>query len=514
MTQEKQIQQLEKNLEDRKWRINNLYWIKDKNGKRVKFKMNWVQRYLFDNLWYLNIILKARQLGISTFICILFLDDVLFNSKDAGIIAHTLQDAQRLFDTKVLYAWNNLNPFLQKQFQVDAKNTRMLKFTRNGKSSSIYIGVSSRSGTVQRLHISELSTIDQKYPDKAKEVRTGALNTVQKDQMVIIESTAKGRQGIFADMAQESLKLQREGVDLTSMDYKFFFFPWFFDPSYKIDDPVIIPREVNDLLDEVEKTTGIKLTRAQRAWYYKKRLNQRDQMKSEYPSTPEEAFAASIEGSYYGKQMDLLRERHKITTVEYDPSLLADTWWDIGIGDTMCIVFTQTYGMQIRIMDYYENSGEGMAHYAKVLNEKNYAYGTHNAPHDIEVREIGTGKSRLETSRELGIQFNVVEKLSIADGVEAVRNTLPFCWFDKEKTDTLVKALEEYRKEWDDDLGCWKDKPLHNWASHPADAFRMLGVGHQRVHPLGAEIVDPEIQEMEDLKRIEELNKNINPFAL
>lgn len=474
--------------------------------------MNRVQKQLLDNLWYLNIVLKARQLGISTLVAITFLDDVLFNGVDAGIIAHTLPDAQRIFDSKVKFAWDNFPESLKVTYEVNTENTRMLQFKQPNMTSSIYVGASLRSGTVQRLHISELGTTDQKFPEKAEEIRTGALNTVHAGQIVIIESTAKGRQGIFADLCFQAIKNKKEGLDLSQLDYRLHFFPWYEDSEYSISTPTVIPREMNEYMNGVEKQTGVKISKEQRAWYYKKKQTQKDQMYSEYPSTPEEAFLATIEGSYYGKQMDLLRERGKIGTVPYDPTLLVDTWWDLGMGDSMSITFTQTYGMEVRVIDYYENSGEGLAHYNKVLREKPYAYGTHNAPFDIAVRELGTGKSRLETAREMGLNFTVTEKLAVEDGIEAVRNLLHFCYFNKSTTEKLVMALDEYRKEWDDNLGDWKNKPLHNWASHAADSFRTLAVGHRKVHPLGAEVVDPEIIEMQNEKENEK--KQFNPFAM
>jgi len=145
----------------------------------------------------------------------------------------------------------------------------------------------------------------------------------------------------------------------------------------------------------------------------------------------------------------------------------------------MTIIFTQTHGLEIRIIDYYENSGEGVAHYIQVLTDRGYLYKTHNAPHDIEVRELTTGVTRKETAEKMGITFNVIDKLSIEDGIEAVRNLLPRCFFDEGNTTELLKALGEYRKEWDDKLGTFKNKPLHNWASHGSDAFRLLGVGYK-----------------------------------
>ena len=144
--------ELKNNLQDRKWRLNNLYFIKNDQGNRVQFKMNWAQQFLFDNLWYLNIILKARQLGITTFFCLLYLDDVIFSGYDAGLIAHTREAAEKIFDTKIRYAWDNLPESIRREYQVNSDSARELQFKLGNTISSIYVGTSLRSGTVQRLH--------------------------------------------------------------------------------------------------------------------------------------------------------------------------------------------------------------------------------------------------------------------------------------------------------------------------------------------------------------------------
>lgn len=468
---------IKEHLADRKWRINNLYWIKNDQGEHVRFVMNETQEYLFDNLWYFNIILKARQHGITTLVCILDLDDTIFGMKDSATIAHTMNDAQKIFDSKTRYAWNNLPTWLKNEFQLDQDNARTLKFKRKNDEASIYIGTSLRSGTLQNLHITELATIDQREPDKAQEIKTGALNTVHQGQTIIIESTSKGSYGVFHDICRQAIEFQKEGKELSPMDWKFFFFPWYIKKEYCVDTPTILTKETKEYFKKLEVETGKEFTDGQMAWYQKKKELMKDQMMAEFPSTPDEAFQANVEGAYYGKQMDFLREKGHILRIPYDPKLRVDTWWDIGVGDATSIVFTQSTGFEIRVIDYYESSGEGMAHYAKVLKEKGYLYNSHNAPHDIEVQEFGSGNTRRSTAEKMGISFNVVEKLGVEDGIEAVRNTLPKCYFDEENCNRLIKALSEYRKEFDEKLGTFKQRPLHNWASNPCDAMRMMAVG-------------------------------------
>jgi len=191
------------------------------------------------------------------------------------------------------------------------------------------------------------------------------------------------------------------------------------------------------------------------------------------------SFQAAITGSYYGTIIESLDSNKRITEVSYDEDLDVETWWDLGMNDQTCIWFVQRFKNEIRLIDYYESSGEGLDHYAKIINNRGYEYSKHIAPHDIKVRELGNyGKSRLDSAAELGINFEVAPKLSIEDGIEAVRKALPNCWFDKNKCQKAIEYLKAYQKRWDDKNQCFKNKPMHNFASHCADAFRTGIVGY------------------------------------
>jgi len=191
------------------------------------------------------------------------------------------------------------------------------------------------------------------------------------------------------------------------------------------------------------------------------------------------SFQAAITGSYYGTIIESLDSNKRITEVPYDEDLDVETWWDLGMNDQTCIWFVQRFKNEIRLIDYYESSGEGLDHYAKIINNRGYEYSKHIAPHDIKVRELGNyGKSRLDSAAELGINFEVAPKLSIEDGIEAVRKALPNCWFDKNKCQKAIEYLKAYQKRWDEKNQCFKNKPMHNFASHCADAFRTGIVGY------------------------------------
>jgi hypothetical protein len=203
-----------------------------------------------------------------------------------------------------------------------------------------------------------------------------------------------------------------------------------------------------------------------------RKIMDEDEFNQEY----ECSWTASIKGAYYGKQLAEAQENDRIGKVPYDPRLPVHTAWDLGVGDSTAIWFYQVLGQEIRIMDFHEDSGEGLPYYAKILDQKGYKYGDHWAPHDIQVRELGSGKSRIETAKLLGITFRIVPNLSIDDGINAVRNTIPRCWFDAKACELGLQALRNYRKEYDDRRQEYKPRPLHDWSSHAADAFRYLAV--------------------------------------
>lgn len=190
-------------------------------------------------------------------------------------------------------------------------------------------------------------------------------------------------------------------------------------------------------------------------------------------------FTANSQGFYYLKYMEEAEQAGRICHVPYDPGIKVDTWWDIGVSDSTAIWFTQIVGRSVHVIDFYQSNSVGVDHYAKHLQSLPYVYGTHHFPHDMENTEFGTGRSRLETAEGLfgSANLDVVQKVSIADGINAVRLILPKIWFDSEKCSIGIKALQNYHREWNDKLQEFKNTPVHDWSSHPADAFRYFAVG-------------------------------------
>lgn len=475
------VEEIKKHLGDRLWRLNNLYFIKDEKGNKVLFRLNLVQQELHDNLWFFNIVPKARQLGITTFFAILYLDQVLFSeNKTAGIIAHRQEDMKKIFKHKIRFAWDNLHPWLkQKIGEPNTDSAYELSFP-NG--SSIFVSMTTRSGTVQFLHVTEFGYICQKFPEKAEEIVTGAINSVHIGQMVSIESTAAGKEGYFYNFCMDAEKMRKEGRALTPLDFKIFFFPWWIDPRYTLDADFTMEKELQDYFAMIKQQHGIDLDDGQKRWYAKKRKNMHEKIFQEYPSTLEEAFSVSVEGSYYAKEMNKVYLERRIQRIPHDSNLEVETWWDLGMNDFNVILFTQTKGAQIRFIDMYFNHGEGLAHYYDVLKEKReqlgYRYGYQNFPHDIEVKDLSTGISRKQTLWNLGMRnIRVAPKVGKKqEGIDAVRKVFSKFFFDEERCEKLHTALFNYRKEFDDKLGAFKDNPRHDENSHFADAVQTLAL--------------------------------------
>ena len=195
------------------------------------------------------------------------------------------------------------------------------------------------------------------------------------------------------------------------------------------------------------------------------------------------SFTSPVIGSYYGAAIRKAEEENRITSVPHNSGVSVSTFWDLGIDDSTTIWFLQTVGQELHLIDYYENSGEGLPHYAQVVHGKGYTYQNHYAPHDIEVRELGSGKSRMEIARSLGINFKLCPNLPIDDGIEAARTIFSRCWFDQTKCDRGIQALKNYKKDWDEKNKTFRNNPKHDWSSHGADAFRYLAIGYKERRP-------------------------------
>lgn len=299
MTEAQQRLYIMTRLSDPWWRLNNLYKVENEKGELVTFRMRPAQRDLFRNMHKRNEILKARQLGFSTAIDIYLLDQALWNKNiKCGINAQDLKAAGEIFRTKIEVPYMNLPQWIRDHVQLTSfRSSTQGGYMLFNNGSSIQVAVSFRSGTLQRLHVSEHGKICARNPQKAKEVRTGTFNAASStDAIVFIESTAEGVGGDFYDMCMAAIELERSGATLSDMDYKFHFFPWFRDPKYAMTLPptgLHLSKFSEEYFAAVEKVAGVKLTDEQKYWYVTTEKTQKGEMKQEFPSTPMEAFLTS-----------------------------------------------------------------------------------------------------------------------------------------------------------------------------------------------------------------------------
>jgi len=474
-------------------RLSTLYKIvvkgddEDDDGLVMTFKPNRAQRRLITRMWHRNLILKARQLGFTTLVCMLWLDTALWSKEPirCGIIAQDREAAEAIFRGKVRFAYEQLPDFMRAWFPLAKSTANELEFGHNG--SSIRVATSMRSGTIHRLHISEFGKICAKYPDKAKEVVTGSIPAVPKSGICVIESTAEGQDGYFYEMTMRAQALSQQATTLTAKDWRFHFYAWWMAQEYSIDPEGVVFSEADlTYFIQVEAKISRPLSEGQRAWYVMTRRNdfadEAPLMWQEYPSYPEEAFQISTEGCYYATQLATARKQGRVRPHLPVESAPVNTFWDIGRGDMTCIWLHQRIGPENRFIGYYEASGEDFIHYTTYLQGLGLPFGRHYLPHEAEHKRMGetpdTNRSLKEMLENLmpGQRFEVVPRVTnLTAGIQATRSMFASCWFDESKCAQGLKRLGNYRKKWDKTRGCWSDQHEHDDNSHGSDAFRQFG---------------------------------------
>jgi hypothetical protein len=483
-------------LADPMWRIcsGQLYWImlKDPSGDESKssvgrFHPNEAQVRFIKRLHYRNLILKARQLGFTTLVCILWLDHALFNADQrCVVVAQDEPHALEFFRDKVVFAYDRLPPALREAIPVKTRRADELLFANN---SSIKVSTSARGGTPHRLHVSEFGKIGAKYPDKAAEIVTGSLPAVPMNGIAVIESTAEGQEGEFYNMADRAMKLAQAGAILTPKDYRFHFFPWWRDAKYRIHSYVPMTETDRQYFAEVESKTGAVLDQAQRNWYVATRdadFSGDDQkMWQEYPSYPEEAFKVSTEGVYYAVQLAAMRKGGRLTRVPHTPGVKVNTFWDIGNSDGTAIWLHQRIGFENRFIGFLEGWGESYSYFVKLLQDTKYVWGTHYLPHDAAHVRQGqhANKSPKQMLEELDIggDWEIVPVVDeVIHGIQATRDVFASCWFDAEACAKGIAHLDNYKKKFNRATGKWQISTPQKVDGHSeaADALRQFGQGY------------------------------------
>lgn len=479
-----------RNLSSPAWRLSNLYKIitKGDDGQDavITFKPNDSQKRFLRRYWTRNIILKCRQRGFTTLICLLWLDHALFvGNQRCGVIAQDREAAEVIFRDKVKFAYDNLPDSLREAMPLARDSASELLFAHN--NSSVRVATSMRSGTIHRLLVSEFGKICAKSPDKAKEVTTGSLPAVPSDGIVVIESTAEGQDGDFYRMTVQAEADMQAGKKLSKKDYRFHFFPWWEAAEYRLPTgTVIVSEKDGKYFDEVEGKEGITIDAEQRAWYVATRksdfADDEEKMWQEYPSTSLEAFQRSNEGAYYTVQLGAARKQGRITTVPHQDGIPVNTFWDIGNSDGTAIWLHQRVGLRNHWIKFIEGWGEPYAHYVAELQKTGYVWGTHYLPHDADHVRQGqvTNLSPKAMLENLGLRnIEIVPQVpNVQDGIQATRNAFADCWFDEIGCKEGLIHLQQYRKRWNATAGCWSSEPLHDIHSEGADAFRQYGQGY------------------------------------
>lgn len=471
-------------MSDPQWRIRNLYTIKNKKKRLVPFRPNEAQEEMLREMWYRNCIPKARQRGFSTLIQLMGLDTALFlPGSDVGVIAQDLPTAQEIFESKIKLAYDNLPPIIQEMVPVVSKTTTSIKFA-NG--SGVRIGTSMRGGTPNFVHVSEFGKISAKYPDKAREVLTGTLPAVPIDGVVFIESTAEGRDGAFYEMAKEAKISHDAGRKLTPLDFKLHFASWWDADEYEIDpDGVILTDKDAEYFDQVEAKIGRTLGPRKRAWYVttRRQLFAGDQqmMFQEYPSTFDEAFSISMEGTYYAQQLTQARKdgriKHSLPVMNGVPCF---TFWDIGNSDGTAIWVLQRLEHEWRCIRFKEGWGEPYSFFVKWLQGLGLVWDTMFLPHDADhVRQGQTSnKSPKQMLEELmpGVRFEIVPRIEdINWGIQQTRDVFPMLLFDETECEPGIIHVENYRRKWNERQACWSSEPDKTGGhSEAADSLRMF----------------------------------------
>lgn len=467
--------------------MSHLYQIRNKEGKLIRFKRNRAQTHYAQNKWFRNLILKSRQLGFTTDEAIDSLDDVLFTpNMDALLIAHNLEAGESIFSKKIVFAWEKFPEELRQLYGVDTKTSKTLKFDFGRKGfSSIAVDTSGRSGTYQRVHVTELAEIAKKYPKKVPDIIEGTIPAIPTNGRVDIESTSQGASGEFYEMFMEAWE---RGQPTIAQQYKAHFYNWTWDDEEmaKIESP--IPFSEMQQADKFEEyARRHNLSPVEITYYYQKwlSLNKKwNALKREYPTTPQEAFEAVSEGTFYGETIGLMEQNGQIGVVPWDRALKVHTVWDLGVGKNMVVGFYQrdTVTNTVRKIDYEEGEGsDGLPEMIAKVLKKPYIFGRHFGPHDLEATDIGTGKTRMETAKKLGFKFTLVPDQSIEDGINAVDIWLDRLYVDREKCKKWIRAMKGYGREWDEKRGMYKDEPLHDWASHGADEARYAALSEKKM---------------------------------
>ena len=466
-----------------KWRLNNLYRIIDRNANSIPFRLNHVQEDVLDNIHNRNLILKARQLGMSTFAVLMLLDETLFSQNlSSGIVSYSLEHAQHIFKKIIGHALDTLPSEIKSLAGVVQRSAREISFN-NG--SSLRVDTTLRGGSYPLVLVSEFGKTCARNPQKAEEVITGTLQAVPRDGRVIIESTGEGNEGFFAEMVMDAHR--RGNQDISALEYHLFFYPWMDEASYVLDEKVKYDIYLNDYFDKIEIETNRKITQPQRNWYAVQEKILGDKIKQEFPSTVSEAFLSSSDAFYFAEAISNAYSTNRcLFTPLYDALLPVYVAMDIGVNDLTVMAFFQIAHGEVRIIDYYEDKNKGVDFYAKfLLQDKKMLYHTIFLPHDSTKRDpLDVSNTYERDFRRLfsgtNTRFHILKRMDKQLSISHTKIMIERSVFNVSKVKPFLDKCSKYRKTWNEAQGRYLEEPYHNEASNYADCLRYVSqaVGH------------------------------------
>lgn len=477
------LRHLERRVQDPVWRLCNLYEVKDaKTGRMVPFVPTPEQMDIIEAVHVRGerniLILKARQLGMSTVICLILADAAIWREGYQGsIVDQTQGDATLKLRHKVKAAYDSLPDLLREMFDICKANDSEFAVKMKGSNeqpSTIFGGMNARGGTNQGLHVSEWGPIQHKDPARSEEIMTGALPSA-KEGVVFIETTwMGGKRGHLWNLTERAMTTRPE--DMTAADFHLYFFPWWRDPAYQLQGNVEqVDADTRAYFVQARQETGYEFTPAQVLWYYKVALPKGLARFAEYPTTLPECFMAPIPGAIYARFIDAAKAEGRVINFPWDRSELVHTSWDLGSPKNTRAVYFQCVGREIHLIDH--DTGLDLEPAARVghMLAKGYHLGNHFFPHDAAAQEK-SGKNFEQQMREAGLEgIRIVPRCrEVWPGINKAAELLPRMVFHKDKCAKLLESLECYHTKEERTSGHQTSIPVHDWSSHDADAFRML----------------------------------------
>lgn len=467
-----------KHLDDPVWRIRNLYEIRDKSGKPVPFVPTPEQEHVIHKIYVEGrrrlLILKARQLGMSTLISIIILDAILWQGGiQASIVDQTAPDAKEKLREKVLLGFQRLPQVLLDRFRIIREKEGVFEIQSLGETttSTVFAGMRARGGTNQILHVSEWGAIQHTDTRRSEEILTGALPSAESG-LTIVETTWKGGKGGHLWRFVEHYLSTPVG-QLGDDDFDVLFFPWWTDQAYQSRAPGPVGKEIGSYLDDKELELGITFTPGQRSWYQSARTRLREFIYREFPTTIDECWMAPVEGAIYASTLEEIRGRGQIVRNVHERGKLVHTAWDLGAPENMVTWYLQEVGREIYVIDCDNGLDLTTAERVALMLRKGYSFGWHLLPHDAAAIQKGgiTFQAELEKAGLTNTKVVPVTR-DIWRGINRLQELMPRMWFDVEKCERGLECLMAYRRKQDRVAGYLTDNPVHDWSSHASDALR------------------------------------------